>query len=116
VLQVIILLKFHATLNSDQTKYFTIISTIAAVVQLVLGSFGIFALEDSSAMGCYLHPGQVSSGTWVYYKVSGNTFATLHILAIIIQTASINASLYKTPKKYGLFGDISAYRASSGED
>lgn len=64
---------------------------------------GIFALEHSQALGCWLSDGQDWSAKWAYYKNSGNIFATLHIVAIIIQTASINASLYKVPKKYNVF-------------
>ena len=73
------------------------------MIQVIIGCVGVFALENSQALGCQLSDGETTSGKWLYFKNSGNIFATLHILAIIVQTASINASLYKVPKKFGVF-------------
>ncbi|TNV72696.1 hypothetical protein FGO68_gene9420 [Halteria grandinella] len=87
----------------EQTKYFTLISTIAAVFQLVLGLVGLLALEDSGVIGCNMNdPSSEHSGNWVFLRGGATVFVTMHILAMIIQTAAINASLYKVPLKFGV--------------
>jgi hypothetical protein len=73
----------------------------------VLGLVGLFGLEISSTLGCNLAsnnpPGSGVSHTWIFYTGGASVFVTLHMLGIIIQTASINMSLYKVPLKYGAF-------------
>lgn len=68
-----------------QTKYFTIISTIAAVFQIVLGIVGLAALNGSDSLGCHIFDAYTQrSGTWIFLKSGSTVFVTMHILAMII--------------------------------
>ena len=89
----------------DQTKYFTVISTIACLFQVILGLVGLFGLQDGTKLSCsVLHAGE-TSGQWIYITNGANTFATMHVIAIIIQCASVNSALYKVPKNHGVFNE-----------
>ena len=89
----------------QQTKYFTIVSSIASFGYLILALVGVFGLENSQQIGCSIPVGETLSGDWIFFKTTGSVFITLHIVVIIVQTASINSSLYKVPKGNGYFED-----------
>ena len=61
---------------------------------------GVLGLEKIGSLGCIA---QEKGTTWVYLQTGGNVFVTMHILAIIIQCAAVNATLYKVPKSMNFF-------------
>ena len=88
-------------LYRKQTKVFTIISAVAAVIQLIIVTLGVVLVDRR---GQLLECSQ-SGHQWHYITASGNWVITGHLIVLILQCAVTVQVLYKTPNKFNLLNN-----------